>query len=89
MPDSQRRPWDLNLINNLEDTVVFQALNGFNSLKLFIVLEAKKSASHFCGETTNKKTCFHKQKHGYLKLYLIRNAALSMEIEITFKVASK
>ena len=37
MPDSQRYPWNLYLVKNVEDNVVFLGLKVFNSFKNFIL----------------------------------------------------
>ena len=48
MSDSQRCPWNLYLINNVENTVVFLDIKVFNSDYIFL---QQKCANYFCKET--------------------------------------
>ena len=59
MPDLQRYPWNLNLIESVEDNVVFLKSVYFCE---FLDLN-KKCASHFCWETANENKHFKKHKN--------------------------
>ena len=63
MPDSQGYPWNLYLINNVEDILVFQTRKVLNSDNFF---HASKNQEMRILLSQMKINCFNNQKYGYL-----------------------
>ena len=59
MPDLQRYPLNLNLIKNVEETVIFLTRKMFVSVSFSLLLKNKECASHFGRQPAIEK----EQKH--------------------------
>ena len=74
MPDSQRYPWNLNLIKNVEDTVFFRTQKVFIFVSFFIASFKKKCARYFRRKTSKENKQFKETKTWKSNSYLIRQS---------------
>ena len=62
IPELQQYPWNLNLIKNVEDTIVFLTRKVFTSESFSIAFYKQEMRGHFRRETANEKDDFKETK---------------------------
>ena len=62
IPELQQYPWNLNLIKNVEDTIVFLTRKVFTSESFSIAFYKQEMRGHFRRETANENDDFKETK---------------------------